>query len=64
MEDKEISDFDLQEKALETLTENIEDAVVESTVDPIEKEIDELFSGCGFSEVYEEDSSGTPVMIK
>ena len=64
MEENKISDFDLQEKALETLTENIEDAVVESTVDPIEKEIDELFSGCGFSEVYEEDSSGTPVMIK
>ena len=64
MEENKISDFYLQEKALETLTENIEDAVVESTVDPIEKEIDELFSGCGFSEVYEEDSSGTPVMIK
>ena len=48
MEDNEISDFDLQEKALETLTENIEDAVVESTVNPIEKEIDELFSGCEF----------------
>ena len=48
MEDNEISDFDLQEKDLETLTENIEDAVVESTVDPIEKEIDELFSGCEF----------------
>ena len=44
MEDNEISDFDLQEKALETLIENIEDAVVES----IEKEIDELFSGCEF----------------
>lgn len=48
MEENEISDFDLQEKALETLKEKTEDVTVEPTVDPIEKEIDELFSWCEF----------------
>ena len=64
MEENEISDFDLQEKITDSLIEKKEEVISVNTVDPIEKEIDELFSSCGFSEVYEEDSSGTPVMIK